>query len=94
MAVARIVDRVLISKSELPNDGQRRLVVDDVDAFSATDDVLFTTFDNVFPLPVPVPLSYLKSIGATGRANLISAVSLPGEKITKILTQGWLRESR
>lgn len=94
VAVARIVDRVLISKSELPNDGQRRLVVDDVDAFSATDDVLFTTFDNVFPLPVPVPLSYLKSIGATGSANLISAVSLPGEKITKILSQGWLRESR
>ncbi|MBP6379275.1 MAG: GNAT family N-acetyltransferase [Sphingorhabdus sp.] len=94
VAVARIVDRVLISKSELPNDGQRRLVVDDVDAFSATDDVLFTTFDNVFPLPVPVPLSYLKAIGATGSANLISAVSLSGEKITKILTQGWLRESR
>jgi ribosomal protein S18 acetylase RimI-like enzyme/predicted nucleic acid-binding protein len=94
VAVARIVDRVLISKSELPNDGQRRLVVDDVDAFSATDDVLFTTFDNVFPLPVPVPLSYLKAIGATGSANLISAVSLSGEKITKILTQGWLSESR
>jgi predicted nucleic acid-binding protein/ribosomal protein S18 acetylase RimI-like enzyme len=93
VAVARIVDRVIISKSELPVDGQRRLVVDDVESFSATDDVLFTTFDNVFPLPVPVPLSYLRKIGATGSANLISAVSLSGEKITKILTQGWLRES-
>ena len=92
VAVARIVDRTLLPKSELPADSQRRLVVDDVDAFSATDDVLVTSFDNVFPLPMPVPLSYLKTIGAAGNANLISAVSLSSEKITKILAQGWLRE--
>jgi ribosomal protein S18 acetylase RimI-like enzyme/predicted nucleic acid-binding protein len=93
IAVARIVDRVVVAKSDLPKDGHRRLVVDDVGQFSASDDVLFTTFDNVFPLPVPVPLSYLKTIGAAGNANLISAVSLSSEQITKILTQGWLREA-
>ena len=92
VAVGRIVDRTLQPKTELSTDSQRRLVVEDVDAFSATDDVLITNFDNLFTIPTPVPLRYLKAIGAAGNANLISAVSLPSEKITQILTQGWLRE--
>jgi len=92
VAVARIVDRTLQPKTELSVDSQRRLVVEDVDAFSATDDVLVTSFDNLFTLPVPVPLRYLKAIGAAGNANLISAVSLSSEKITQVLTQGWLRD--
>ncbi|MBE1528966.1 ribosomal protein S18 acetylase RimI-like enzyme [Sphingopyxis sp. OAS728] len=92
VAVGRVVDRTLQPKAELSADSQRRLVVDDVDAFSATDDILITSFDNLFALPVPVPLGYLKAIGAAGNANLISAVSLPSEKITQILTQGWLRD--
>ncbi|WP_307117703.1 hypothetical protein [Sphingomonas kyeonggiensis] len=91
VAIARIVDRTLQPKAELSADDQRRLVVDDVDALSARDDILITTFDNLFALPMPVPLRYLKSIGAAGNANLISAVSLSSEKITQILTQGWLR---
>lgn len=90
VAVARIVDRTLQPKTDLSVDSQRRLVVDDVDAFSATDDILITSFDNLFTLPAPVPLRYLKAIGADGKANLISAVSLSSEKITQILTQGWL----
>lgn len=92
VAVGRIVDRTLQPKTALSAESQRRLVVEDVDAFSATDDVLITSFDNLLMLPTPVPLSYLKSIGAAGKANLISAVSLSGEKITQILTQGWLRD--
>ncbi|WP_421850880.1 GNAT family N-acetyltransferase [Novosphingobium sp.] len=92
VAVGRIVDRTLQPKAEISTESQRRLVVDDVDAFSATDDVLITSFDNLLTLPTPVPLRYLKSIGAAGKANLISAVSLPSEKITQILTQGWLRD--
>jgi hypothetical protein len=91
VAVGRIVDCTLLPKVELSADSRRRLVVDDVDAFSATDDILVTSFDNLFPLPVPVPLRYLKAIGAAGTANLISAVSLSGEKVTQVLTQGWLR---
>ena len=90
--MGRIVDRTLQPKAELSIDSQRRLVVDDVDTFSATDDILVTNFDNVFALPAPVPLRYLKAIGAAGNANLISAVSLSSEKITQILTQGWFRD--
>jgi ribosomal protein S18 acetylase RimI-like enzyme len=92
VAVGRIVDRTLQPKTELSADSQRRLVVDDVDSFSATDDILVTSFDNLFALPAPVPLRYLKAIGAAGKANLISAVSLTSEKITQILAQGWLRD--
>lgn len=89
VAVARIVDSVIIQKRDVPKDGHRRLVVDSVDAFSASDDVLLTMFDNLFVLPTPVPFSKLKEIDAIGSANLISAVSLSSEKITEILTQGW-----
>jgi GNAT superfamily N-acetyltransferase/predicted nucleic acid-binding protein len=89
IAVARIVDAVVTKKGDIPSDRQRRLVVDNVDGFSATDDVLVTTFDNLLALPSPVPFKELKKIDAIGGANLVSAVSLTSEKITKILTQGW-----
>jgi len=91
VAVGRIVDCTLQPKADLSVDSQRRLVVDDVDAFSATDDILVTSFDNLFALPEPVPLRFLKAIDAAGNANLISAVSLSSGKVTQILTQGWLR---
>jgi ribosomal protein S18 acetylase RimI-like enzyme/predicted nucleic acid-binding protein len=90
VAVARIVDSIVMHKSEVPTDGQRRLVVDSVDSFSATDDILVTTFDNLMVLPHPVPLNKLKKLDAVGKANLVSAVSLSSEKIEAILTEGWI----
>ena len=89
VAVARIVDSVVMRKSEVPSDGRRRLVVDNVESFSASEDVLLTTFDNLFVFPQPISFKKLKSIDAIGRANLISAVSLSSEKVATILTQGW-----
>ena len=89
VAVARIVDSVVVRKSNIPNDGRRRLVVDDVELLSASEDVLLTTFDNLFVFPQPVSIKKLRDIDAIGRANLISAVSLSSEKITTILTVGW-----
>jgi hypothetical protein len=89
LAIARIIDVVVAQKSDIPSDGKRRLVVDSVDGFSASDDVLLTTFDNLFVLPFPVSLKELKKIGAAGNANLISAVSLSSDQITQILTLGW-----
>jgi hypothetical protein len=58
IAVARIVDAVVTKKGDIPTDRRRRLVVDNVDDFSATEDVLVTTFDNLFALPNPVPLTH------------------------------------
>ena len=89
LAIARIADVIVARKSDIPSDGKRRLVVDSVDEFSSSDDVLLTTFDNLFVLPSPVSLEELKKIGAAGNANLISAVSLSSDQITQILTLGW-----
>lgn len=92
VAVARIVDAVVIRKNDIPNDALRRLVVDDVDEFSSSDDVLLTTFDNLFVVPKPVMLKELKKLDAIGGANLVSSTSISSEKITIILTQGWISE--
>lgn len=89
VAVGRIVDSMVVGKSEVPTDGYKRLVVDSLASFSASDDVLLTTFDNLMVLPTPVPFNKLKEIDAIGRANLISAVSLSSEKVASILTLGW-----
>ncbi len=92
VAVARIVDAVVVCKRDVSDDGHKRLVVDDVGSFSASDDVLLTTFDNLFVIPQPVPFRKLKEIDAIGRVNLISPVSLCSEQVTAILTQGWSSE--
>jgi ribosomal protein S18 acetylase RimI-like enzyme len=89
VAVARIVNSVLMAKSQLDAKSDRRLVVDCVDDFSATNDVLVTTFDNLMVFPTPVGFNTLKSLNAVGGANLVSAVSLSSEQITSILTNGW-----
>lgn len=89
VAVARIVNSIVVSKSALEPKSDKRLVIDDADAFSATDDVLLTTFESLLPFPAPVGLSKLKEFNATGKANLVSAVSLSSEQLTSILTCGW-----
>jgi hypothetical protein len=89
VAAARIVDAVIVGKKEVPSDGLRRLVVDDVDEFSGSDDVLLTTFDNLLVLPKPVPWKSLKELNAVGKANLVTAVSLSSEQITQIFDYGW-----
>jgi L-amino acid N-acyltransferase YncA len=89
VAVARIIDSVVIQKNEVSSEIRQRLVVDDIDTFSASEDVLVTTFDNLLVLPKPVPFNALKNIEAIGRANLVTAVSLSSEKMTKIIYHGW-----
>ncbi len=89
VAVARIVNSIVVSKKQLNPKSDKRLVIEDADEFSATEDVLLTTFDNLMAFPTPVPFAALKRFGAVGRTNLVSAVSLPSEKIDSILTCGW-----
>lgn len=89
IAVARIVSSVVVSKSQIDAKSDKRLVIDDADQFSATDDVLLTTFDNLMPFPTIVGLKKLKEFGATGSTNLVSAVSLSSEQIASVLTCGW-----
>lgn len=89
IAVGRIVDSVLATKDSVPEDAARRVVVDDVSDFSASDDILMTTFDNLMIFPNPVPLSTLKSIGAVGPNNLISATPLSHDRLVQIIEAGW-----
>lgn len=89
VAVARIVNSIVISKSQLNAKSDNRLVIDNADGFSATDDVLLTTFDNLMAFPAPVTFDTLKRFDAIGPTNLRSAVSLSSEKIDSIITCGW-----
>jgi predicted nucleic acid-binding protein len=89
IAVARIVDAVVTRKSEITEDGQKRIVVDDVDRLSASDEVLLTTFDNILLLRSPVPLKILRELDAVGKANLVTAQVLSSDHIEKILDLGW-----
>lgn len=89
VAVARIVNSIVVAKSQLNPKSDQRLVIENADSFSATDDVLLTTFDNLMAFPSPVAFDTLKRFDAVGPTNLVSAVSLSSEKIDSILTCGW-----
>jgi hypothetical protein len=89
IAVARIINSVVVSKSQLHAKSDPRLVVDSVEDFSTTDDVLVTTFDNLMAFPKPVDFSALKKLNAVGGINLVSAVPLTSDQVTSILNDGW-----
>ncbi|WP_152528012.1 EVE domain-containing protein [Sphingobium lactosutens] len=89
IAVGRIVDSVLVHKAQASGDAMRRVVVDDLSGFSAMDDVLMTTFDNVMILPNPVRFATLKEYGAVGSSNLISATAVSNENLVRIVDAGW-----
>lgn len=89
VAVARILNSVVVKKSLLNPKTDRRLVVESVEDFSSSDDVLLTVFDSLMALPNPVSFDVLKSLDAVGGANLVSAASLTSNKIASILNLGW-----
>lgn len=91
LAVARIVDSVLMSASSTSQETTRKIVVDDMSKFSVTEEVLLTTFDNLMLLPNPVPYAKLKEIGAADFGNFISAVKLPYKFLAKIIEAGWTK---
>ena len=66
VAVARIVNSIVVPKSQLNPKSDKRLVIDDADGFSPTGDVLLTTFDNLMAFPVPVAFDTLKRFDAVG----------------------------
>jgi GNAT superfamily N-acetyltransferase len=88
VAIARIISSVVVAKAQVDAKSDKRLVIDNADQFSVTNDVLLTTFDNLMPFQTVVGLVKLKEFNATG-TNLQSAVSLTSEQITSILTCGW-----
>ena len=89
VAVARIVHVKIWNKEDVPYEDSKRLVVEDVTDFSSSNEVLVTSFENLFVLHDPVSLDWLKAVGAVNGANLITARQVPGTTVTKILDRGW-----
>nr|WP_279587930.1 GNAT family N-acetyltransferase [Sphingomonas vulcanisoli] len=89
VAVGRIVDSVLVPKETTSRDAMRRVVVDDLSEFSAMDEVLMTTFDNLIAFPTPVRFATLKGFGAAGSNNLISAFPLSHENLARVIEAAW-----
>lgn len=89
IAVARVVDATVMEKSRVPAELLRRSVIDDVEPLSATQQVLATTFEAILPLPVPVHLDALRSMGAVGGQNLVSVTPVGGDVLEAILERGW-----
>ena len=89
VAIGRIVDTVILKKQDIPNEMLRRLVVDDVDGFSSTDEVLVSSFDNLFELPNCFPFRRLRTMGAIDASNLVTARKVSGQTIADILDWGW-----
>ena len=89
VAAGRIVDAIVLNKNQVPRHARRRMVVDDVNSISAGQDVLITSFDNLFGLPYSVPFHVLQRLGAVDASNLVTAKKIPGEQVTKIINRGW-----
>lgn len=89
VAVARIVDVLLQPKSAVSEDHLRRLVVDDVDEFSSSSDVIVTTFDNILTFPRPFARRDLANINAIGSSNLQAATPMTPENLNKVLDAAW-----
>ena len=89
VASARVVDAMVADKKRLPAEQMRRSVVDDVDILSSSDEVLVTTFDNLLHFPSTVSLTTLRSLGAVGPQNLVTATPVKSEVLAAILDLGW-----
>ena len=94
VGVGRIVDSVILNKQDIPKNVWQRLVVDDVGGFSSNEDVLVTSFDNLFVLPSPVLFHLLRQMGAVDGTNLVTARKASGRNITEILDRGWRNGQR
>lgn len=92
VAVGRIVDSVILDKREISLDQQRRIVVEDIDEILTGNEILLTTFCNLFSLPKQVPLNILRTMGAIDGSNLVSAKGVPGDIVTQVVDYGWQNE--
>ncbi|WP_376096044.1 GNAT family N-acetyltransferase [Roseomonas sp. CCTCC AB2023176] len=89
IASARIVDGIIVNKTRLPAQQMRRSVIEDVDSFSSSEEVLVVTFNNVLRFPRPVNLPKLRLIGAVGPNNLVTTTPISSETLVAILEFGW-----
>lgn len=89
VAVARIIDVLVTKKDRISDKLARELVVEGVEKFSQTKDVLHTSFDNLLVFPNLCSLGFLRDIGAEDGRNFVTATSITDTQVQKILKQGW-----
>ena len=88
ISVARIVTAQKFRKDMIPEEFARRMVVENLDHIASSNEVLVTSFNNLFPLDQPVSFEWLRQNGIVNRANLVTATQIPGKFLTKILNEG------
>jgi ribosomal protein S18 acetylase RimI-like enzyme/predicted nucleic acid-binding protein len=91
VAAARIVDATVLQKPQVSEEMLRRGVIEDVNLFSSSSDVLMTVFDSVLCFPNPVSLRELRALGAVNAGNFRTATALSPELLESILERGWSR---
>lgn len=89
VAVARIVSASVEKKQAMKDDDLAHIVVDDVDNFSATNDVLLTKFDSLFSMPTKVGFEALRQMRAADGANLVTAKVINSAQSRTILEKGF-----
>lgn len=89
VASARVVDSVVVNKTQLPAERMRGAVVKDVGNLSSSNEVLVTTFDHLLHFSSPVQFAALKALGAVGSQNLVTATRVEPEVLATIIDQGW-----
>lgn len=88
VAIARIVHVQKFKKDNVPPDLVKRLVVENFDSMTSSDEVLVTSFENLFKLRKPVNFQWLKKHNIVDRANLVTARNVSGESVARIVDEG------
>ncbi|RXZ66587.1 GNAT family N-acetyltransferase [Pelagerythrobacter rhizovicinus] len=89
LAVAKIVSATVVKKDIVGKNEFEYLVVNDLDEFSSSAEILMTKFDNLFQLEYPVTLRELRRLGAADGANLVTAREIDATQSRSILEQGF-----
>lgn len=76
VALGRILDVTSVSVDSVPELMQRGAVVEKPAILTKSSRLLATTFDNLIPLPRPIPMASLRQIGCVTRANFITATPI------------------
>ena len=89
VAVANIVSASVEKKRSMNDDDFSHIVVDDLDNFSVTDDVLLTKFDSLFSMPTFVGFKSLRQMQAADGANFVTAKVISSAQSRNILEKGF-----
>lgn len=91
VAAAKIISSTVAKKGAVGDEDSAHIVVDDLDNFSSTEEVLLTKFDSVFTMQSHVSLDALRHMGAADGANLVTAKVINSAQSRAILEKGFAK---